>query len=97
MLESLGLILLVLALFVLRQNLLVVLGAVTAFAYLVFGDGMLANIVIDAWAALNKEILLSIPLFIQDYLPFNLEPRFSWLDLGIGLLFGWLNRLLGYK
>ena len=64
MLESLGLILLVVALFALRQNLLVVLGTVTAYAYLVFGDGDIANIVIDAWDAANKEVLLSIPLYI---------------------------------
>ncbi|NND36379.1 MAG: TRAP transporter large permease [Gammaproteobacteria bacterium] len=61
---ALGLLALVLALFVLRQNLLVVLGVATAYAYLVWGDGQLANIVIDAWDALNKEILLSIPLYI---------------------------------
>jgi len=64
MLAGVGLFLLVMALFVLRQNLLVVLGVVTAYAYLVFGDGVLTSIVLDAWDALNKEILLSIPLYI---------------------------------
>jgi len=64
MLAGLGLVLLVLVLFALRQNLLVVLGVATAYAYLVFGDGVIANIVIDAWDAVNKEILLSIPLYI---------------------------------
>jgi len=64
MLAAIGLAVLVLALFTLRQNLLVVLGVVTAYAYLVFGDGVLTNIVLDAWDALNKEILLSIPLYI---------------------------------
>jgi C4-dicarboxylate transporter DctM subunit len=54
----------VLVLFALRQNLLVVLGVVTAYAYFAWGDGQLANIVIDAWDALNKDILLSIPLYI---------------------------------
>jgi C4-dicarboxylate transporter DctM subunit len=61
---SLVLVALVLTLLMLRQNLLVVLGVVTAYAYLVFGDGVLTNIVLDAWDALNKEILLSIPLYI---------------------------------
>lgn len=61
---ALVLALLVLALLVLRQNLLVVLGVATGYAYLVWGDGRLANIVVDAWDALNKEILLSIPLYI---------------------------------
>jgi len=49
---------------VLRQNLLVVLGTATAYAYLVYGDGMISNIVLDAWDAANKEVLLSIPLYI---------------------------------
>jgi len=55
---------LVVLLFALRQNLLVILGIVTGFAYVVWGDGQLANIAVDAWDALNKEILLSIPLYI---------------------------------
>ncbi len=62
--DIVGLVLVVLGLFALRQNVLVVLGVVTAFAYLVYGDGQVANIVIDAWDALNKEVLLSIPLYI---------------------------------
>ncbi len=61
---AVGLLALVLALFMLRQNLLVVLGMATAYAYVIWGDGQVANIVIDAWDALNKEILLSIPLYI---------------------------------
>ena len=64
MFETIGLVVLVMALFVLRQNLLVVLGCATAYAYIAFGDGVLTNIVLDAWDALNKEILLSIPLYI---------------------------------
>lgn len=55
---------LILALLVLRQNLVVLLGVATGYAYLVWGDGHLGNIVVDAWDALNKEILLSIPLYI---------------------------------
>jgi len=54
----------VLALFALRQNLLVVLGVATAYAYFIWGDAQYVNIVIDAWDALNKEILLSIPLYV---------------------------------
>lgn len=59
-----GLAVVVLVLFALRQNLLVVLGVATGYAYLAWGDGQVANIVVDAWDALNKEILLSIPLYI---------------------------------
>ncbi|MDJ0927731.1 MAG: TRAP transporter large permease [Gammaproteobacteria bacterium] len=61
---ALGLVLLILALLLLRQNLLVMLGVATAYAYLVWGDGVVGNIVIDAWDAANKEVLLSIPLYI---------------------------------
>jgi C4-dicarboxylate transporter DctM subunit len=61
---ALALILIVVVLLALRQNLVVVLGAATAYAYLVWGDGVVANIVIDAWDAANKEVLLSIPLYI---------------------------------
>ncbi len=64
MMFALGLVALLLVLLVLRQNLLVMLGVATAYAYLVWGDGVLGYIVIDAWDALNKEVLLSIPLYI---------------------------------
>ncbi len=64
MLAGAGLAVLVLAMFALRQNLIVVLGVATAYVYLVFGDGAVSNIVVDAWEAANKEILLSIPLYI---------------------------------
>ncbi len=64
MLAGVGLFILILALLVLRQNLLVILGIATAYVYMVFGDGVLTNIVLDGWDALNKEILLSIPLYI---------------------------------
>lgn len=54
----------VIVLFLLRQNLIVILGTATAYAYWAFGDGVISNIVVDAWDAANKDILLSIPLFI---------------------------------
>lgn len=60
----LGLVTLVLALLALRQNLLVLLGLTTAYASLVFGDGRLADIVVDVWEAANKDVLLSIPLYL---------------------------------
>ncbi|MGI9290151.1 MAG: TRAP transporter large permease [Gammaproteobacteria bacterium] len=58
------LIALVVVLLLLRQNLFVILGCVTAYAYLVFTGETLDGIMLDAWSALNKDILLSIPLFI---------------------------------
>ncbi|MCP4000012.1 MAG: TRAP transporter large permease [Gammaproteobacteria bacterium] len=58
------LVVLVLVLLLLRQNLFVILGCVTAFAYVMFAGESLDGIILDAWSALNKEILLSIPLYI---------------------------------
>lgn len=60
----LGLLLLIVALLALRQNLIVVLGLAVGYAYVVFGDGHVQGIVLDAWDALNREVLLSIPLYI---------------------------------
>jgi len=59
-----GLALLVLLLLALRQSLMVVLGCAAAYAYLVWGDGVVANIVLDGWDALNRDVLLSIPLYL---------------------------------
>ena len=64
MISALFLPIIILVLFLLRQNLIVILGVSTAYAYWAFGDGVISNIVVDAWDAANKDILLSIPLFI---------------------------------
>ena len=64
MLSALFLPIIIIVLFLLRQNLIVILGIATAYAYWAFGDGVISNIVVDAWDAANKDILLSIPLFI---------------------------------
>ncbi len=61
---TLALIALVLVLLLLRQNLFVILGCVTAYAYLAFAGESLDGIILDSWSALNKDILLSIPLYI---------------------------------
>lgn len=58
------LIVLIAVLLILRQNLFVILGCITAYAYVFFaGEGM-QGIILDAWSALNKDILLSIPLYV---------------------------------
>jgi C4-dicarboxylate transporter DctM subunit len=62
--DWLGLAALILALLALRQNLLVILGSAGAYAYLVFGAGRVTDIVVDVWDAANKDVLLSIPLYI---------------------------------
>jgi C4-dicarboxylate transporter DctM subunit len=55
---------LVVALLVLRQPLLVVLLSVAAFVHIVWGRGQLDYILEDMWVGLDKEVILSIPLFI---------------------------------
>ncbi len=48
----------------LRQRIVIMLMFAAAFSYLVWGDGRLDYVVLDAWAAADQEVLLSIPLFI---------------------------------
>ena len=54
MLSALFLPIIIIVLFLLRQNLIVILGIATAYAYWAFGDGVISNIVVDAWDAANK-------------------------------------------
>ncbi|MCS6948794.1 MAG: TRAP transporter large permease [Steroidobacteraceae bacterium] len=61
---ALTLIAAVAVLLLLRQYLVIVLGAVAAYLYLVHGDGRLTNIVLDGWDELNKDVLLAIPLYL---------------------------------
>lgn len=51
-------------LLILRQYIVVVLAAVVAYIYVVWGDGRLDNIVLDGWDALNQDVLLPIPLYM---------------------------------
>jgi C4-dicarboxylate transporter DctM subunit len=51
-------------LLVLRQYLVVVLAFVAAFAWYVWGDGRLENILLDGWDALKQDVLLPIPLYM---------------------------------
>ena len=62
--ELVGLASLLLVLLLLRQPVLVLLIASLCYAYLVWGDGELRFMVLDAWNALNREVLLSIPLYL---------------------------------
>ncbi|MFN0185687.1 MAG: TRAP transporter large permease [Aquabacterium sp.] len=59
-----ALIALVLLLLLLRQPLVVTLLAVAAFVQIAWGKGQLDYILEDMWVALDKELILSIPLFI---------------------------------
>ena len=55
---------LVLGLLLLRQPLVVILLAVCAYVQMVWGKGQLDYILEDMWVALDKELILSIPLFL---------------------------------
>jgi C4-dicarboxylate transporter, DctM subunit len=55
---------LIFLLLTLRQPLLVILLAITAVVHLKWGQGKLDFIIEDMWVGLDKEVILSIPLFI---------------------------------
>ena len=61
---ALCLVALVVALLVLRQPLLVILLAVAAYVQIFWGKAQLDYIIEDMWVGLDKEVILSIPLFI---------------------------------
>jgi C4-dicarboxylate transporter DctM subunit len=55
---------LVLLLLLLRQPLLVILLAAAALVHIVWGKGQLDYIIEDMWVSLDKELILSIPMFV---------------------------------
>lgn len=55
---------LILVLMILRQPVLVLLGAATLFVYSAYADGRPEYAVYDVWFAVNQEVLLAIPLFV---------------------------------
>jgi C4-dicarboxylate transporter DctM subunit len=62
--KALGLIGSIFGLLALRQPLLVILLAAAACVHLFWGRGNLEDIIEDMWVGLDKEVILSIPLFI---------------------------------
>ena len=62
--SALLLIALVLVLLVLGVLLLVILLAIAAAVQMIWGRGQLDYIIEDMWVGLDKEVILSIPLFI---------------------------------
>ncbi len=51
-------------LIVLRQNIIVILGVLVFSLQYFWGDGLFRYVVEDAWKVANKEVLLSIPLYL---------------------------------
>jgi C4-dicarboxylate transporter DctM subunit len=62
--KALGLIAVIVVSLLLRQPLLVTLLGVAACLHLFWGRGNLEDIIEDMWVGLDKEVILSIPLFI---------------------------------
>ncbi len=61
---SVLLLLIVIALLILRQNIVIILAVAVSFLHLAWGDGDILYLLEDAWIAIDKEALLSIPMFI---------------------------------
>ena len=59
------LVLLVLALLVLRQPLMIILLAAIGSAHIFWGKGQLDYVIEDMWVSLDKEMLLSTPMFLM--------------------------------
>ncbi|GKX35128.1 MAG: hypothetical protein MnENMB40S_27460 [Rhizobiaceae bacterium MnEN-MB40S] len=55
---------LIVALMLLRVNLVLILLAVAAYLHVVYGGHSIENIAQDMWNALDQELILSIPLFL---------------------------------
>lgn len=64
MILSLGLILLIVGGLALRVNIAAILLLVGAYIHFFWGDAELTYILEDMWSAIDKEVLLSIPLFL---------------------------------
>lgn len=60
----LWILLLVILLLALRQPVMIILGLVAAYIHWFWGDGELIYLVEDIWLSIDKEALLSIPMFI---------------------------------
>ena len=63
-LPLLGLLLLVPLMLWLRQNMIVVLGAVSAWLYYFYSSGAITNTALDAWQNARSEVFLAIPLYV---------------------------------
>lgn len=61
---TLGLIVLIFGALALRVNIAAILLAVGAYVHWFWGDAELVYIIEDMWSAIDKEVLLSIPLFL---------------------------------
>lgn len=61
---SVGFFALIVGLLFFRQNIVIILAAAVAYMHIFWGDGDVTYLLEDAWIAIDKEALLSIPMFI---------------------------------
>ncbi|WP_319825411.1 TRAP transporter large permease [Thalassovita sp.] len=62
--DVLGLIAVFAGLLILRQSVILILLAATAYVHLVWGDGLVVYLIEDIWTAMDNSVLLAIPMFI---------------------------------
>ncbi|MCR9139919.1 MAG: TRAP transporter large permease [Alphaproteobacteria bacterium] len=55
---------LILALLVLRQSVILILLVTAGYVQLFYGDGDLTYLIDDIWTAVNRDVLLAVPMFI---------------------------------
>ncbi len=55
---------LILALLALRQSVVLILIVCAAYVHLIYGDGDLTYLIDDIWTAVNRDVLLAVPMFI---------------------------------
>lgn len=58
------LLLLVLLLLAFRQSIVLILFVAAGYVHLVYGDGELTYLIDDVWTAINRDVLLAIPMFV---------------------------------
>lgn len=62
--DVIGLIAVFAGLLILRQSVILILLAGTAYVHLVWGDGVVVYLIEDIWTAMDNSVLLAIPMFI---------------------------------
>ena len=62
--DVIGLIAVFAGLLILRQSVILILLAGTAYVHLVWGDGVVVYLIKDIWTAMDNSVLLAIPMFI---------------------------------
>ena len=62
--SALILVAIVIALLALRQSVILILFVAAAYMHFFFGDGDVTYLIDDVWTAINRDVLLAIPMFV---------------------------------